>query len=343
MKIFTSFVLALVVASVATAQGTFTNPLLPTGPDPWVEYHDGFYYYMNTTGKNLTLWKTRSMADLSTAPKKVIWTPPASGPYSHEIWAPEIHFLDGKWYVYFAADAGTNDSHRIWVIENAAPDPFQGDWTFKGKLADPADKWAIDASVFEDQGRLYFIWSGWDGDENGTQSIYIARLKNPWTVEGKRARLSTPEYPWEKVGDIPDYLKTGNPPHIDVNEGPEILKRDAKIFLVYSASACWTDYYSLGMLTADSGADLLNPTVWEKSSRPVFQGSDQSHVYATGHNSFFKSNDGKQDWILYHANSEPHQGCSWHRSPRAQPFTWNSDGTPDFGTPVPAGKALPRP
>src|SRR5581483_8021549 len=285
----------LVSASIfAHGQGsTFTNPLLPTGPDPWVEYHDGVYYYMNTTGDNLTLWKTRDVTDLKSAPKKVVWTPPASGPYSHEIWAPEIHFLQGKWYIYFAADAGTNPTHRIWVIENASADPFQGEWTFKGKLADRLDKWAIDGSVFEDKGRLYFVWSGWEGDENGTQSIYIARLKNPWTVEGDRARISTPEYPWEKVGDIPPQLKEGNPPHIDVNEGPEVLQHDGKIFLVYSASACWTDNYALGMLTAESGVNLLDPAVWKKSARPVFQQSSENHVYATGHNSFFKSPDGK--------------------------------------------------
>jgi GH43 family beta-xylosidase len=340
------FLFPLIVAAAAfpaTAQSTFTNPLLPTGPDPWVEYRDGWYYYMNTTGKNLTVWKTRNVADLKSAPKKVVWTPPATGPYSHDIWAPEIHFLRGKWYIYFAADAGTNQTHRIWVIENSSPDPLQGEWTFKGKLADPADKWAIDASVFEDQGWLYAIWSGWEGDENGTQSIYIARLKNPWTVEGRRARISTPEYPWEKVGDIPPQLKEGNPPHIDVNEGPEILRHNNKLFLLYSASACWTDNYALGMLTADSGADLINPAAWKKSQQPVFHQSPEAHVYATGHNGFFKSRDGKQDWIIYHANSQPGQGCGWHRAPRAQPFSWNADGSPNFGTPVPAGKPLPKP
>jgi GH43 family beta-xylosidase len=330
-------------AFAATAPTTFTNPLLPTGPDPWVEYKDGWYYYMNTTAKNLTVWKTRNVANLKSAQKKVVWTPPATGPYSHDIWAPEIHFVRGKWYIYFAADAGTNQTHRIWVIENASPDPLEGEWTFKGKLTDPADKWAIDASVFEDQGWLYAIWSGWQGDENGTQSIYIARLKNPWTVEGPRARISTPEYPWEKVGDIPPQLKKDNPPHIDVNEGPEILRHNNKLFLIYSASACWTDNYALGMLTADSGADLINPAAWKKSPPPVFQQSPEAHVYAPGHNGFFKSPDGKQDWIIYHANSQPGQGCSWHRAPRAQPFTWNADGAPNFGTPVPAGKPLPKP
>jgi GH43 family beta-xylosidase len=345
MKLFKFWFPLILTATAfaATAPTTFTNPLLPTGPDPWVEYKDGWYYYMNTTVKDLTVWKTRNLADLKSAQKKIVWTPPAAGPYSHDIWAPEIHFLRGRWYIYFAADAGTNQTHRIWVIENASPDPLQGEWTFKGKLADPADKWAIDASVFEDQGWLYAIWSGWEGDENGTQSIYIARLKNPWTVEGRRARISTPEYPWEKVGDIPPQLKQDNPPHIDVNEGPEILRHNNKLFLTYSASACWTDNYALGMLTADSGADLINPAAWKKSPQPVFQQSPEAHVYATGQNGFFKSLDGKQDWIIYHANSQSGQGCGWHRSPRAQPFIWNGDGSPNFGTPVPAGKPLPKP
>ncbi len=322
---------------------TFTNPVLPTGPDPWVEYKDGLYYYMNTTGTNLTVWRTRSMADLKSAEKKVVWTPPSSGPYSHDIWAPEIHFLSGKWYIYFAADAARNRTHRVWVVENPSPDPFQGEWTLKGKVSDASDKWAIDPSAFEDQGRLYVIWSGWEDDENGTQSIYIARMKNPWTVEGPRARISTPEYPWEKVGDVDQKIQPGDPPHIDVNEGPEILKHGDKIFLVYSGSACWTDYYALGILEATSGSDLMNPAAWKKWSKPVFQQSPEAGVYATGHNSFFKSPDGKQDWIIYHANSLPGQGCGAHRSPRIQLFTWNADGTPNFGVPVGSGIAIPRP
>jgi len=319
---------------------TFANPLLPTGPDPWVEYRDGFYYYMNTTGKNLTVWKTRNMADLASAQKKVVWTPPASGPYSHDIWAPEIHFLAGKWYIYFAADAEKNQTHRIWVIENGSSDPMQREWTLKGKVADASDKWAIDASVFEDRGRLYMLWSGWEGDENGTQSIYIARLKNPWTVEGPRARISTPEYPWEKVGDLE---APGEPLHIDVNEGPEMLQHEGKLFLVYSASACWTDHYALGMLTADSGSNLVDQAAWRKSPVPVFKESPENRVYGPGHNSFFKSEDGKHDWILYHANSEPHQGCGDHRAPRAQPFTWNEDGTPNFGVPMAVRTPQTRP
>ena len=148
MKVMRLLVLWLACASLF-AQQTFTNPLLPSGPDPWVTFRNGFYYYMNSTGRNLTIWKTRSIADLGRSEKKVIWTPPAEGPYSRDIWAPELHYLDGKWYVYFAADSGTNQTHRMWVIENPSPDPLEGSWTLKGKVADPTDKWAIDGSVFE--------------------------------------------------------------------------------------------------------------------------------------------------------------------------------------------------
>jgi GH43 family beta-xylosidase len=338
--LFSAFLLLQSTAALGSSGRVLVNPLLPVGPDPWVEYKDGYYYFMSTTTTNLTVWKTQSMAELKSAEEKVVWTPPADGPYSHDIWAPEIHFLRGHWYIYFAADAGTNQTHRIFVLENANANPLQGEWQMKGKISDPSNRWAIDASVFEDHGVLYMIWSGWEGDENGTQSIYIARLSNPWTVDSKRTRISTPQFPWEKVGDIPTSLRQGNPPHIDVNEGPEALIHRGKIFLTYSASACWTDYYSLGMLTAVSGSDLLEADSWTKSPHPVFQQSPANHVYATGHNSFFKSPDGR-DWLLYHANSEPEQGCGWHRSPRAQPFAWNSDGTPNFGEPVPAGVPIP--
>lgn len=153
---------------------------------------------MNTTGHNLVIWKTRHIADLRTAEKKVVWTPSASGPYSHDIWAPELYFLRGRWYIYFAADAGANASHRLWVIENASPDPLQGEWAMKGKLADGSDKWAIDASVFENRGRIYAVWSGWEGDENGTRSIYIAELKIRGRSRGSVQRSRRPIIPGKK-------------------------------------------------------------------------------------------------------------------------------------------------
>ena len=325
--------LVFVFAAYISAQDSkmLVNPLLPGGPDPWVTFKDGYYYYTNTTAKNITLWKTRNMADLARAEKKVVWTPPSGKPYSKQIWAPELHFLQGKWYLYFTADAGKNKGHRIWALENASANPLKGKWQLKGELKDPEDKWAIDASVFENRGVLYLIWSGWPGDVNGTQNIYIAKMKDPWTVEGNRVLLSTPQFDWEKHGDLDPMKSPDDPPHVNVNEGPEILQHGDKVFLVFSANGCWTDYYQIGMLSASMNADLLDPRSWHKSDKPVFVGSSANGVYSPGHNSFFETEDGKVDWILYHANSGPNQGCADHRSPRAQPFTWNTDGTPNFG------------
>ncbi len=343
MKLFYKYFLLLLTAftfSVSYGQNTFTNPLLPSGADPWCTYKNGYYYYTNTTGRNVTIWKTKNIVDIKSAEKKTVWTPPATGSYSKEIWAPEIHYLQGKWYIYFAADSGNNFNHRLYVLENASSDPLQGNWIMKGKLATPKDKWAIDVSVFENMGKIYLIWSGWKGDVNGEQDIFIAKMKNPWTVEGNRTLVSTPTYAWERNGDLnnPNDVK-----HVNVNEGPEILKHGDKIFLIYSASGCWTDTYALGMLTANANADLTKPSSWTKIDHPVFKQSPENHVYATGHNSFFKSPDGTEDYILYHANSKPGEGCGPHRSPRAQKFSWNGDGSPNFGEPVAAGVALPLP
>ena len=327
-----SVILVFIVSiSVFAQKQTFTNPLLPSGADPWVIYQNGYYYYTNSTQNSVAIWKTKNMADLASAERKTVWVPPENTSYSKELWAPELHHLNHKWYLYFAADDGNNNHHRLYVLENTSADPLRGDWIFKGKVSDTTDKWAIDGSIFTHKGQLYMIWAGWEGNENGEQDIYIAKMKNPWTIEGKRSKISSPVYDWEKNGDLHDAV---NPPHVNVNEGPEILKHGNKLFLIYSASGCWTDFYALGMLTASANSNLLHASSWKKSSKPVFKKSEENSVYAPGHNSFFKSPDGKEDRIIYHANSKPGQGCGGFRSPRMQKFKWNKNGTPNFGIPV---------
>jgi GH43 family beta-xylosidase len=337
------YFLLLVSAGGAMAQsqsGKFTNPLLHSGADPWVTYKDGYYYYMNTAGNRLAIRKTKDLGELAKAELKVVWTPPEGTAYSKEIWAPELHFLENKWYIYFSADDGNNNNHRIYVLENSSADPLQGDWQFKGKVGDDTNKWAIDGSVFYHNKQLYMIWAGWEGNVNGQQNIYIAKMRNPYTITGKRVKISSPKYEWEKHGDLHD---VNNPPHVNVNEGPEVLNHGNKLFLIYSASGCWTDNYSLGMMSAKASSNLLNPKSWKKSPKPVFETSAANSVYAPGHNSFFKSPDGREDWILYHANPEPGCGCGGQRSPRMQKFTWNKDGTPNFGFPAKPGETLAAP
>jgi GH43 family beta-xylosidase len=319
---------------------TFSNPLLTSGADPWCVYKDGYYYYTNSTQHNITLWKTKSIADLATAEKRVVFDPEDGTEYSKELWAPEIHFLRNKWYIYFAADSGNNVHHRMYVLENESANPLEGKWVMKGKLFTPQDKWSIDGTVYDHNGQLYFLWSGWEGDVNGQQNIYIATMSNPWTISGTRVRLSAPTLPWETHGDL------NNPndvAHVNVNEGPQILRNKDKLYLIFSASGCWTDTYALGMLSTSTSSNLMDSASWKKSPEPVFKQNPDSSVYAPGHNSFFVSPNGKENWILYHANDQPGQGCGEFRSPRAQPFTWNRDGSPNFGVPVSTKTLLPIP
>ena len=333
--------IAALLLFAVSAVAQVTNPLLPSGADPWIVRDGHTYYLMTTTSRNVTLRKADTLAALSTAAPVVVWKPAADNAYSKQLWAPEMHRIDGRWYIYVAADDGDNHHHRIYVLENRAEDPTSGQWKFLGKLNTPDDSWAIDLTVFEYKDKWYAVWAGWPGTENGVQNLYLARMKNPWTLEGERVLLSSPTYKWETKGDLgkPD----GAAHHVDINEGPEVLQHDGRVFLTYSASGCWTDNYALGMLTLAKDGDPLDAKAWTKSQQPVFTSDASAHAFGTGHNGFFPSPDGKQNWIVYHANPEPHMGCRNKRATRVQPFTWNADGTPHFGKPVPLGESIPSP
>lgn len=312
----------------------FKNPLIDNAPDPYVIKVGSTYYYTHTIGDRLGIWKTADMSKLSSAVYTTVFSPPLSAPNSNNLWAPEFYIINNKWYLYYTAGDGTSlDAQRTFVLENDNTDPTQGTWTDKGRIFNPSeDFWAIDGTVLITDSIDYFIWSGHPNNLTGKQNIYISKMTNPWTLEGNRVLLSTPQYAWETNGDV--------------NEGPEILRNpQGNTFLVYSASGCWTDDYGLGLLSLKNNGNPLNPADWTKSATPVFTKSTANNVYGPGHNSFFKSPDGTEDWIIYHANPMPEngQGCGSTRSTRMQKFTWKSDGTPDFGVPVAANTALKVP
>lgn len=335
---------------------TFRNPLLPNAPDPWSIYHEGTYYFTTTRGNKLGLWKTKDITDLANAQYQDIWIPPSGTNYSRALWAPEIHHLNGKWYFYVAAQDHRHVNHRMFVLENDAPDPMQGEFILKGKIVtDSDDNWAIDGSVFEHKGQLYFIWSGWQAPlkdeqissgrfrilktETERQRIYIARMENPWSLATDRIELSRSDYAWEKHYHPADGNHSGH--IIYVNEGPQMLKHGRKLHIVYSASGTWTPHYCLGVLSADVDSDLLNPKSWVKHPEPIFKQSPENGVYGPGHNSFFKSPDGAEDWILYHARSTAMPNTP--RNPRAQKISWTEDDFPVLGIPVSTDTLLKKP
>ncbi|WP_329281656.1 family 43 glycosylhydrolase [Streptomyces sp. NBC_01451] len=323
-----------VAPSARAATATFTNPLNSSGADPYMTYYDGNYYEMTTPYSGpLTMRKAPTVEALKAASPVPVFSAHATGRDAY-IWAPEMHLLDGpngkRWYVYYSAGTGDIEAQRVHVLESSGTDPL-GPYTYKGMIFGANDWWGIDGSVVTIDGRLFFTWSGvpttqWAGSD---PSIYIAELSDPWTVTGSRTRISAPIYSWETQGT-------------PMNEAPVALQHDGKTFLTYSASACQGPDYKLGLLTF-SGGDPLDAGSWVKSAEPVFERNDANSVYGPGHNGFFKSPDGTEDWIVYHANSSSSQGCGTTRTTRIQKITWNEDGSPDLGVPVAAGSALPVP
>ncbi len=309
-------------AASAQTKNDFYNVIMQDGADPFMYRHaDGYYYFTKTTGGNVTLWRSKTMTGIDAAETTVVETG------GQNVWAPEIHRIDGAWYIYYAKDDGDNANHRMYVMQNKSLNPLKGTWVDKGPIADSTNRWAIDGTVFKARGISYFVWSGWEGTENVRQVLYIARMSNPWTIDSPRVEIARPEYQWE----------TNHSPN--VNEGPQILVKGNQINIVYSASGSWTDDYSLGLLTAKNNSDLLDPASWTKRPDQVFKTG--GGVYGPGHASFTESPDGQEDWIVYHAAKR--QGSGWDREIRTQPFSWNADKTPNFGSPLDPNQPIPLP
>jgi len=313
------------LVKLGSSAGKFTNPIKRNGPDPWLQFHDGYYYLATTTwNSTITMRRSRTLGGLSSAADQVVFNLAGRPNGCCNMWAPEFHLLNGRWYLYYVAGQNVpnyNPTQRLHVLESAGSDPM-GPYSFK---ADLGNTWELDASILRHNGKLYLMGSAIDG----TQSLTITPLSNPYTISGARRTISQPTLSWER--------QTGA-----VNEGAEPLYRNGRTMIVYSASACWGPDYKLGLLTL-TGSDPLNRSHWTKSPNPVFQRNDGNGVYAPGHNGFFKSPDGTEDWIVYHANDSAGGGCDMNRSTRAQKFTWNADGTPNFGTPVRLGTQLAAP
>ena len=194
----------------------------------------------------------------------------------------------------------------------------------KGQIVTPIDSFALDATTFVHRGTQYLVWAQKDPAIEGNSNLYIAPMSDPWTLGGEPVMLSKPEYDWECI----DFL---------VNEGPAVLEHDGRIYITYSASGTGPAY-AMGMLAADTDADLLDPASWTKSAQPVFRTCEANGQYGPGHNSFTKTKDGAQDIMVYHARNytdiDGDPLFDPNRHARAQIMRWTADG-PAFGVPEP--------
>lgn len=316
----------------------YHNPLVLQRADPWVLHHNDTYYFTGSYPQydRIVLRKAHHLNDLQQAPEKTIWTKHETGPMSKYIWAPELHHINGVWYIYFAAaqvdfSADALPTHRIYVLENKDDDPLSDNWVEKGQINTGWESFSLDATTAVINGTQYLVWAQNDPAIEGNSNLYIASMENPWTLSSPAVMLSKPEYEWECID-------------FKVNEGPAFLihhdesgkEGGSRVYISYSGSGTGVPY-AVGLLSADINADLLDPTQWMKSEKPVFQTYEPHHQYGPGHNCFTTNEDGTQDLIIYHARNytqiEGDPLFDPNRHARVGEVTWTENG-PQFGVPA---------
>ena len=264
----------------------FNQPFIPQRADPYIMHHsDGMYYFTASVPEydRIILRRAATLSGLRDAEEVTVWTRHDSGIMSVHIWAPELHFLNGAWYIYFAA----GDKDDIWeirpyVLRCEREDPLSASWVEMG-LVERADDFSfndfsLDMTVFEHRNRLYAVWAEKVNIGRKISNLYIAEMESPIKLKTPQVLLSFPSYDWEQVG-------------FWVNEGAAFLAGEGNVYITYSASetgAC----YCMGMLTAKADADLLDPNSWTKSRTPILRTDSDKGLYGSGHNSFFRDDVG---------------------------------------------------
>ncbi|MGM0124665.1 hypothetical protein IGI37_002059 [Enterococcus sp. AZ194] len=313
------------------ADTKYKNPIVTERADPWVYKHtDGYYYFTGSLPgyKAIELRRAKQLNDLETSERLLVWHAPETGKMSQLIWAPEIHFINSRWYIYFAASDDQNirdqfHHHRMFVIENCNESPMNMDWQEKGQIITQIDSFSLDATVFCCKEKLYYVWAQQEPRIPGNSNLYISEMENPWTLKGKETLLSIPEHDWEKIGFM-------------VNEAPAVIQRNHKVFISYSASAT-DENYKMGLLWANDEDDLLDGYSWNKLEEPVFVSSERNKQFGPGHNSFTRNEEDTEDVLIYHARPEKNKVGdpldNPNRHANAQIFQWDEKGFPVFGEP----------
>lgn len=299
-----------------TVTGTLNQPkysdvLVEQRADPWTFLGDDGYYYF--TGSypvcgtaeeekgigydRIALRRSRTLQGLKDAEEVTIWHADDYADTYRYIWAPEIHQINGKWYVFYTASISSVNAYDIrpHVLECVGGNPMRKDnWKIHRMQAVEGDTFAVqqfslDMTHFESAGTHYVVWAANPGDFS---NLYIATIdpEKPWQLTSECTKVTKPDFAWE------------NP----INEGPAVIKNNGNVYLCYSAAA--VDYsYCVGMLSAKEGDNLLDANVWTKHPVPLLSTDDLNNQCGPGHNSFTVDENGNPV-IVYHAR--PIKECS---------------------------------
>lgn len=286
---------------------SYPNPFIIERADPFVTKGPDEYYYFTASYPayettfngydRIILRKSETVLGLATAEEHTIWTAHKEGNMGAHIWAPEIHYIDGVWYVFFAAGDREDVWHiRPYVLKCNGQDPINDSYEELGMMQpfeqDSASftNFSLDMTHFENNGEHYLIWAEYRDDES---VLFMAKINSeePNKLICNPMMLSRPEYDWERI-------------RFKVNEGPAVLKSDDKIIVFFSASGTGEEY-CVGMTWAYADSNLMDINSWHKKSTPILSTKDLVDEVGPGHNSFVVDENGKL-LIVYHARPQSH-------------------------------------
>ena len=306
---------AAVAADSVPRGGAFANPVIKGAPgedhgDPFIiKYLDDFYLYHSgeTAGRrgisvhrsqDLVHWEFQGYA-LEAA---------ESGWAYSDLWAPEVVYERGTFYMYVSATSrssgrrgrwdvggGDDDARRIGVARATSPlGPFVLD-------EEPlSETWSIDAHPFrDDDGTLWLFYSVRTDETRrrgaeGTGTV-VDRLLAPDRLEGRPTRVTFPSQRWE--GPYGDWYW---------NEAPYVLKRRGTYFQLYSGGFFDDASYAVGIATAPSPRGP-----WRKYRRnPILRG--RTPIHGPGHNSIVYGPDAATPYAVYHGYVGDERGRKIH-------------------------------
>jgi len=284
--------------------------------DPWLFYHNGYYYLTGTGYKTVRIRKAKTLTEMQTAEPKSIFTPEQGHEWSLNLWSPEIHYYseedigeDAGWYLLLACDDGQNINHRMYVLKslNGEPDgpygnPITGEPNVPERIRgkdDPTinDEWSVGITDMRCNGSLYALWVGERGRQTDDfyQFIAIAKMEKPWLFSGKWGMICTPTEKWEMGGAGP--LPSGKILPKVVEGAVPVEGDNGELFLLYTGSGYWCEHYAMSFLTY-KGGDPCDVNSWEKHKDPIFSMSDE--ICGCGHASLTRSPAGEKI-MAYHA------------------------------------------
>lgn len=291
----------------------YEDVLVEQRADPYVILSEGWYYFTASypvcgTKENeqgigydrIVLRRARSLQGLSAAEEVTIWHQKNSQKTFRYIWAPELHRIDGEWYVLFTAGVEEKNvwsirPHMLKCMGEDLMDPANWNTPEESNLhpveAAKGDTesfmhFSLDMTYFTHRGVHYVAWAEMP---EKLSNIYLASIDPlaPWKLTSPAVLLTSPEYDWEMRGNV------------QVNEGPAFLRQEGKLYLAFSASA--VDYnYCIGFLEAKEDADLLSKDAWKKYPDPFLGSADFAEQCGPGHNSFTTDENGNVV-LVYHA------------------------------------------